>query len=275
MTIQTHASILKRQGDISTNEYETSVIDFNGVPLSISFIRTLTGSVPTAIRVRNMIGGAVIAEKPWTGGLGCAIVIAGEIHIFGSTNWSATGNSLIHSVLAPDFTPSAPVTILTIPGSHLMNTDVCFDGTNYVFAVEVINSTPHPGLSYYKTADFSTFTLVKSGFNAGGYCACPSIDFIDGKYFVTFLANAGGTYVTVSTRSADLLTWNPYGGADAFLAPDASIGEGCNASDISMAECGGIVYGTYLTGDQSTWMHRRTFVYLGTLSQLKTEFFPI
>ena len=92
-------SIVTRVGDIAGLDSETALVVFNGEVLCISFVRGPTAFEATHIEVRLWATGQLLASHPWNGGMGTAIVHNGEIHIFGNTNWKATGNLIVQAVL--------------------------------------------------------------------------------------------------------------------------------------------------------------------------------
>lgn len=274
----------KRAGNWQLDTYETAVVAWRGRPVTITFNRGKTGNVfdthASSFTVRDFRTGEVLATHAWCGGLGSAIVGKqdGLIHIFGSTDWGSNNNAVLHSVLDEcSFAPSTPnIVMQTNSAYRVFNTDVCWDGAQYVMTYETQSGI------YFATSpmlDLPFSPVMNASIHQGQYCACPSIDSVDDWYFLTYLSHTGdGRYVTQVSRSQDLLTWQDFTGSAAYpayiclLAPDGP-GEGINASDVSFAECDGTVYGVYLDGDQQTWAHLRTFVYFGTIRQLMGEFF--
>lgn len=266
----------KRAGNWLLDTYETAVITFNGTPLAITFNRGWTVTHAISFTVRHLLTGEVIANKTWNGGLGCAILINGAIHLFGSTDWGANGNAIIHSVLDAEFNPSSPTVILQANSSYrIYNTDICATPCGFTMTYETTS-----GIYFLTSTNGASFSpVMDASIHQGQYCACPTIDRIGSWYYLTYLSNIDGKYVTQVSRSADLIAWQDFTGNTVYpsyiclLAPDGP-GEGTNASDVSMTEHNGMVYGVYLNGDQTTWGHLRTFIYLGTKQQLFQEFFP-
>lgn len=273
-------TIHKRAGNWLLNTYETSVVTLDGItPLAITFDRTWTGNYATGFTVRNLLTSEVIAQRSWCGGLGCAIVVDGLIHIFGSTQW-VHGNRIIHSVLDAEFNPSQPTTIHQADGNYLVfNTEICATPSGFTMVIETSDAAGG-GIYFLTSGDLVSWRAVPNAtINQGQYCACPSIHYLDGWYYLTYLSRIGSDYVTQVSRSQDLLTWQNFTGNAKYpdyiclLSPTPSAGEGNNVSDVSMVECGGKVYGVCLIGDQVNYGHLRTFLFLGTLRQLFKEFF--
>lgn len=271
--MQTIAPIIKNS---TYPNLETELIVFNNQLLEIGFIRAWGATCATKIRITDYFTGALLAENPWTGGMGCAIVKDGVIHIFGNTNWAANGNKIIHSTLDIDFTPSSPIDAM-LPNSPMKfyNTSITQDANGYRAVVETTT-----GVYFAKSTDLNTWTYYGGQLAAGQYCGCPTIDFINGTHYLTYLKSAGGKYVTQVAKSTDdCFTFTYFNGNAKYpsgsylLVPEAER-DGINASDASFVEFNGTVYGCYLNGDQSTWADYKKFSYNGTLQQLFAEFFP-
>lgn len=239
------------------------MVVFNGDALAITFARGVTASEATAIHVRRWSTGEVLAEHPWTGGMGCAIVKDGAIHIFGNTNFQNPGNKIIHSVLAPDFTPSSPVdALLDDPAKpfKFYNTDVTADASGFRMVVETT-----AGVFFATSPDLMTWTWASGQLKPGEYCGCPTIDYIGGEHCLTFLEpGPGGTWQTATAKSTDGCLSFSYG--KVLLAPDTS--DVINCSDVDMVEVGDKVCGVYLDGDQSTHGDLCRWSFNGTLAQM-------
>lgn len=256
-------SIVTRVGDIAGLDSETALVVFNGEVLCISFVRGPTAFEATHIEVRLWATGQLLASHPWNGGMGTAIVHNGEIHIFGNTNWKTTGNKIIHAVLAQDFSPTPMPDALQGGGLKLYNTDICAVPGGFRMVVEAQSY-----VFFVRSTDLITWTVYGRQFAAGQYVGSPSLDYIGGVAYVTWLANVGTLsapfYVTQVARSTDDCNTFQYGGT--LIAPDAT--EENNASDVDFVEYAGQVVGLYLNGDQLGKAATRTFRYAGSLSQM-------
>lgn len=259
--------LYKREGAFSS-DIETAMILFNGDVLCIHFVRTWTGTAATSIRVRKWSTGEILAENTWTGGMGCAIVSGGVIHIFGNTNWANNGNKIIHSTLDANFIPSAPIDALLMNAPSnpykFYNTDITADANGFRMVVETT-----VGVYFAHSTNLNNWTFYGGQLGAGVYCACPTIDFINGVHYLTWLGlDTSGSYSTRTARSTDDCFTFTYG--QPLLTPNPA--EGTNNSDVDMVEVNGKVCGVYLDGDQSTWWELKTFYYDGTLAQMFSDY---
>lgn len=259
---------LTKGGTYALNEYETALVVLNDEPLAITFTRPWEAeSTYTGIRVRRFLTGEILADKPWPGALGCAIVVDGVIHIFGASNpggSSGVGNKVIRSTLAADFTPSPPTDALLMnaPSSpyKFYNTSVTEDPNGFRMAVET-----SVGVYFARSTDLNTWSFQGGQMLPGQYIGCPSIHYINGAHHLTYLAAAGGgVYETRTAKSTDDCLTFTYG--KTLLAPDSTDGKNC--SDVDMIEHGGRVLGVYLDGDQITYANLRTWVYEGTMAEM-------
>lgn len=263
-------TLLHKDGVWDATGCETAMVTFNGEPLAITFVRDWSSGSFEAygIRVTRYLTGEILAEHPWTGGMGCAIVRKGVIHIFGNTNWQSPGNKIIHSTLAADFSPSAPADALLMNAPDkpfkFYNTSVTADANGYRMVAETT-----AGVYFARSTDLSAWTFDGGELMAGQYCGCPSINYISGVHWLTFLAHLGdGVYETRVAHSTDDCFTFTYG--QALLTPDSFDGKNC--SDVDMVEVGGRVYGVFMDGDQVTWGRLRRWHYDGTLAQLFTAY---
>lgn len=263
----TQGRILKRVADVAGVDSETGMVVFNGKPLCITFKRPITGFAADTLEVRQWDTGQLLASHPWTGGMGCAIVHNNEIHIFGNTNWQQPGNKIIHAVLGQNFAPIAQpdALLMNAPLSpfKFYNTDICKDANGYRMVVET-----NAGIYFARSVDMSNWTFYGGQFAPGQYAGCPSLDYIGGVHYLTWLTNVGTAqapyYVTKVARSLDDCFTFQYGGT--LISPSKD--ELNNTSDVDFVEHDGKVKGIYLNGDQLTFAGTRTFLYPGTLAEM-------
>ena len=148
----------KRAGNWLLNTYETSLVTFSGLPLAITFDRGWTDSYAIGFTVRNLLTGNVIAQKAWCGGLGCAIVVNGVIHIFGSTAWGINGNRIIHSTLDANYNPSQPNDVLVADSTYrILNTDVCATPNGFALTYETTS-----GIYFMTSPDMVSWASVQN-----------------------------------------------------------------------------------------------------------------
>lgn len=258
---------IKKSNKIYSTDIESSLIIFNGEILSIHFSREWAGYHGNAIRIRKFSTGEIIAEHPWPGAMGCSIIKDGLIHIFGNTNWQKTGNRIIHSTLAADFSPSKPTDAIKPTTNQpqpykFYNTSVTADKNGYCMAVET-----DQGIYFTRSNDLTSWETYGSRFLPGKYSGCPQITYIDNTHYITYLSSENKRFVTKAAKSNDNCQSFQYG--KTLLSPSAE--EGTNNSDVKMIEWNNKVHGLYIDGDQSTWWHLKTFTYDGTMKQLFSE----
>jgi hypothetical protein len=260
--------LLHKDGVWLQGGLETAVVVFNGELLAITFLREILGSAGFLLRVSHYLGGHVLAEHPWPGGMGCAVVKGGVIHIFGNTDWAKPGNKIIHSTLGADFTPSAPTDALLMNASDkpfkFYNTSITADQNGFRMVVETTSGT-----FFARSTDLDTWSFHGGELNAGKYIGCPSIHYISGTHWLTYLHHMGdGRYETRVAHSKDDCFTFTYG--KALLSPEPF--DGLNCSDVDMVEFNGKVYGVFLDGDQSTWGRLRRWGYEGSLAQMFSDY---
>lgn len=270
--MQTIAAVKKDKPEINL---EAELLVFNDRLLEIQFIRGWTTSYASRLRVVDHLTGEVLGDNPWSGGLGCAIVKDGVIHVFGTTNWLANNNKIIRSTLDANYAPSASVDALLVNSTFkFYNTSVCADANGYRMVGET-----SVGVFFAKSTDLVAWSFFGGQLAAGQYCACPTIDFIGGIHYLTYLKSIGGKYVTQVAKSTDnCFTFSYFSGnstnpSGSYLLVSETERDGNNASDVSFCEFNGKVYGVYLNGDQSSWANPRRFSYEGSLADLFAEFF--
>lgn len=275
--MQTISAITKSVSVIS-NQIETELIVFNGVLLEIAFVRAWSATFGSSIQVKNHITGEVLATHPWTGAMGCAIVSPdNKLHIYGNTNWASNGNKIIHSILDQiTYAPSMPTDALLVNSPFkFYNTSICSDSNGYRMVVETT-----AGTFFARSTDLNSWSYYGGQLTAGQYVGCPTIDFINGAHYITYLKEVSGKHITQVAKSTDNCFSFTYFSGNAInpsgtclLAP--TLEEATNNSDASFVEFDGKVYGCYLDGDQVTYANFKKFTYNGTLPQLFNEFFEV
>lgn len=257
-------------------DYETALVVYQGRLLAISFVRGWTDPFANSIRVRDFFTTEVLATKPWNGGLGAAIVVDGQIRIFGSTNWGTPGNKIITAVLGTDFTPGPATTVLQCPSNvTVFNCDVANGPLGYVMAYEATDTVRGGNGCYFmKSPDLVTWQKFGNQFRPGHYTACPAMSYTNGYYYIDYLGHTGSStppnqHHTWMARTVDFQTYQY--STKTLLAPNGD--EGSSASDTSIAEFNGWTYAAYLASDQVTTGHSRTAIYPRDLASLRAVAF--
>jgi hypothetical protein len=144
--------------------------------------------------------------------LGCAYAEGDSMWAFGVDHWDGTkvvtfrSNDLEHWESHP---------ALERPGWGLFNTSVCRAGDRYVMAIEVGRPPEVVGvpftIRFAESKDLLTWKLLPEDcvFTKKRYSACPSIRYLDGRFYMTYLeALPGPRYETHVVRSKDLICWD-------------------------------------------------------------------
>ncbi len=143
--------------------------------------------------------------------LGCAYAEGGSMWAFGVDQWDGTKVVAFRST---DLKGWEEHPALELPGWGLFNTSVCKAGDRYIMAIEVGKPPEVVGVPF--TARFAESRDLKSWkllpedrvFTRERYSACPSIRFLDGLFYMTYLeTKPGPRYETHLVRSKDLIHW--------------------------------------------------------------------
>jgi hypothetical protein len=261
------SSIIKT---ITPEPLECELVVFNGVTIRLEFIRDWNGKFAHTLRVSNFDTNELLAENPWPGGMGCAIVDGGVIHVFGNTNWTNVDNKIIRSTLDANFAPSMPVDALltNYPGGYkFYNTGITADPNGYRMVVETSLGT------WFARATSVAGPWTFHGGQVGGsyYSGSPTLHYLPAAgsepahHLVTYLKETGGVFYMAglkSTNNCFTFSATPYD----LLVP--GVREGNNASDATFVERNGEVVGCWLDGNQTTLANYREFKFAGTLAQL-------
>lgn len=198
--------------------------------------------------------------------LGCVVVVNNEIIAFGTTLDYGRVDMFrkINGIWV-----ASPI-IYSDNGERLFNTSVTATDSGYLIAYET--DLDHGGNFTFKFAtssDLNTWNKLPYIFDRYNYTACPTIRYIDGEYFVTYLSNENGKFITRIAKSIDLSSWeiSPI----PVLTPDSD--EGNNTSDLDFVEYKGQTIMYYIIGDQLTWGYLRRATYPGSLKQFLNSFF--
>jgi hypothetical protein len=163
------------------------------------------------------------------------------------------------------------------------NTSVTAVPTGFVMAhdfapVRQANYWEHYDTHFAFSTDLVNWTSIGQAFDSSEYNSAPTIRYIDGLYylFVVRLIQNGPVYpyyVTYVHRSTDLMTWEKQRSKYAVISPDGDPQDGSATTDLDLVEYNGVMYITYLSGDQQTWGLMRYATFQGTVSQFVALFF--
>jgi len=237
---------------------EADVVNFNGRLIVLYAPRTPhdRGKLISA----DYFTGERIAEASNQGlTLGCAMMIGGTLHYWGSTNVGASGNKVQHMSTTDlvNWTPAVDAWVAGHPQQKIFNTSVCTDGVKFYMAYET--SEPYYGYVDFNirflqadTAD-GPWTPLGGVFGANWYVACPQIRHVGGNFYMHYLINDGGVFKTCIARISDLANsgvHTNWAHASKFALQPTLSEERNNTSDIDFCEFEGNTYFVYAAGDQ-------------------------
>ena len=143
--------------------------------------------------------------------LGCAYAEGGSMWAFGVDHWDGTK---VVAFKSDDLERWEAHPALELPGWGLFNTSVCKAGDRYVMAIEVGKPPEVVGVPFTtrfaESKDLKDWKLLPEDrvFTKERYSACPSIRYLDGMYYMTYLETLPGPrYETYIVRSKDLIRW--------------------------------------------------------------------
>lgn len=155
----------------------------------------------------------------------------------------------------------------TIVTGTYFNTSVTKADDTYFIAYEGSGANGY-NFNFAKSSDLITWTAIGQQFSQG-YAACPFLKYIDGWFYVIYLAGFGKKTISCIARSRDLFSWRD---SDRnFLEPLPS--EKSNNSDVDVMEVDGMCYISYFTGDKATWGKIGIGTFDGTMKDLFESFF--
>jgi alpha-L-fucosidase len=227
--------------------------------------------------------------------LGCAYAEDGSMWAFGVDQWDGTKIAAFRS---PDLKHWEQYPALELPGWGLFNTSVCKSGDRYVMAIEVGRPPEVVGVPFTarfaESRDLKSWNLLPEDrvFTKERYSACPSIRFLDGMFYMTYLeTKPGPRYETHLVRSRDLIRWessplnpilvaseqdkriaNPKLTAEQRRKVAGAVDR--NNSDMDFCEYRGRTIIYYSWGNQQGTEFLAEAVYDGSLASFLRGFFP-
>jgi hypothetical protein len=223
------------------------------------------------------------ADIVWDKGLGCVAVDGSDVYIFGTSNWSVNGNSIVQRRfdMSTLTWATAETVVFTSPGFKLFNTSVCpKQGGGWIMAYERNETNVTTRFLTSPSLSSPSWSSIGGALNAAIYTAAPTVKNLGGgNYAVFWIEKSGNNYYTNISKTTDFTTFTHFAGNSKWsnnyrvLAADIE-GEGTNNSDFDCCEFDGRVYINYLTGDQMSWGDLKSAWYDGSLLELFEEFFP-
>jgi hypothetical protein len=227
--------------------------------------------------------------------LGCAHAEGDTMWAFGVDQWDGTK---IVAFRSTDLKQWEEHPALELAGWGLFNTSVCKAGDRYIMTIEVGKPPEVVGVPFTarfaESRDLRRWTLLPEDrvFTKERYSACPTIRFLDGRFYMTYLeARPGPSYETHIVRSRDLIRWessplNPVLVASerdkAIVDPRLTDEQrkkvagavDRNNSDMDFCEFQGKMIITYSWGNQQGTEFLAEAAYDGSLASFLRGFFP-
>ncbi len=256
-------SFITRQGMLVDGIMESTPFIWHGQLLSMVSAREFG-----ELRIYN--GSTLLHSTVSPLALASAIVVNNTLYAFGVSNQKHISMQSTTDLI----NWTSPQLVLTAPTGHTyFNNSITATPAGYVMALETCEpNTTCFNARFFESNDLVNWTPIGSIMEPYAYAACPTIRFINGQYYIFYLAQFGEYFATVVSRSTDLMTFTK--GNLVVVSTRYHEGtEGINASDMDLVEYNGKVYINYADGDQLTWTNIRRATYDGTLDQFVNEFF--
>ena len=289
--------VIRKLGTIDLDMVETTPIVFNGRLYRFESVRPDYAHNPGESSYYRFIDVETGDSTPAFGehhALGSAYAEDGTMYVFGVRGW---GTPTINVFWSRDLKAWESKPVLELPGWTIFNTTVCKAGDRYMMAFEVGEPKDVVGNGFTnrfaESADLRDWTLLSDEhvFTKAHYSACPSLRYIDGMFYMTYLhPQPGYNFETHLVRSPDLIAWEPSPRnpilkaspedkqiANAELTDEqrAAVASALNRnnSDVDFCEFNGEVVIYYSWGDQVGNEFLAEARYPGTLEQFLTNMF--
>jgi alpha-L-fucosidase len=290
--------VIRKLGTIDTDIVETTPVVFRGRLYRLEYVRSTYPANKTGnsyFRFIDVQSGRSTPAFAAGYDLGCAVVDQNSIWVFGVKEWDG---DIIASFHSSDLEHWERMDALKLPGWGLFNTSVCQAEKRFIMAIEVGRPPSVVGVRFTnrfaESTDLVHWKLLPEDrvFTKERYSACPSIRYLDGQFYMTYLeAKPGPSYETHIVRSKDLILWqasplNPVLRAspdDKTIAnpnlTDAqrkkiAAADDLNNSDADFCEFGGRTIILYSWGNQQGTEFLAEGVYEGRLASFLKAYFP-
>lgn len=175
--------------------------------------------------------------------------------------------------------------VISGQGNKYYNSSITKTDNGFVMAYEVCrNGITCFNAQFLHTVDFVNWQPIGTRIFDGYYTACPTIRYIEGTYYVLFLAHYDASskhpeyWATLTAKSKDLINWQV--AKHQFITPIDGSEEAPNASDVDFIEYNGLVEIIYLNtpqvpipGKTFNNIGSRRAIYRGTLKKLLEDQF--
>jgi hypothetical protein len=289
---------IRKLGTIDLDLVEATPVVFNNRLYRFEYIRpgyTANQTGDSYFRFVDVSSGETSRPFAHTFDLGSAFTEAGVMWVFAVDHWDGERVCAFRSV---DLEQWEQIPALHLPGWGLFNTSVTRAGERYVMAIEVGKPADVAGVPFTtlfaESANLREWSLLPEShvFTKERYSACPSIRFVDGWFYMTYLeACPGPTYETHIVRSRDLKRWessplNPVLRAEPDLdrkianprltakeREKISKATDINNSDFDFCEFQGNTYITYSWGNQQGTEFLAEAIFEGPIDRFLKAYF--
>ena len=273
LTVTSSDQSLVKGAMLPGTDTESTPIEFGGGLLYVVSHRD--GAAPDhAISIRFYDAQSLLLayELPTPLGYISAFKVGKTLYITGTDHFSSHGNSIwimstqnliewsepVKVIRADSHTVLANSSVTQTPAGFVMAYEICRDG-------EICFNT-----RFLTSADLVTWTDTGNQLELGFYTACPTIRYVDGYYYVFYLSNQPQGFMTLVSRSKNLVTWEQ--SPRAVVAPDGPDSGSGNASDFDLVELNGVTHALYSVSPQSPGIVGKTYgirqaIFNGTISQ--------
>lgn len=291
---------IEKLGTIECDLMETTPVIFRGRLYRLEYRRAKSPRNPADESLQHFVDvetGETTAPFAHGFHFSSAFVAGDTVYVYGVKEGNGPN---IYVFWTQDFRRWSFQPALEMPGWGLFNSSVCRGPEGYIMAFEVGNPpemTGTPFTAYFAESDDLLdwrFLGTERVFTREHYNACPTLRYVNGYYYLLYLANvsSGGEteYATHIARSTDLIHWeksprNPvlrrsqedHRIYNAALSPTEqkriANAVNINNSDIDLCEYKGEVLIYYSWGNQNYVEHLAQARFDGSLEELLESFF--
>jgi len=292
------APVIHKLGTLDLDLVESTPIVFCSRLYRFEYVRPnyrLNKAGKPCFRFTDVETGEATPTFAQTYNLGCAFAEGDTMWVFGVDNWDGETIASFHS---RDLKHWKQQEALHLKGWGLFNSSVCKARDRYIMAFEVgrppeVTGVPFT-IGFAESSDLQSWKVMSGDhvFTKDRYSACPSIRYLDGQFYMTYLeARPGPSYETYIVRSPDLVLWemsslNPVlraspedkkiANSKLTAAEQAEIAAAndINNSDVDFCEFRGKTVITYSWGNQQGTEFLAAAEYDGPRNLFMKSFFP-
>jgi len=289
---------IEKLGTVDCDMVETTPIVFRDRPYLFEYVRTSYWNNPhgkSYFRFVCLEDWSPTAPFGWGRHLGSAYSEEDVVYVYSVDKW---GGSVVEVLWSRDLDNWRRAVVLNTAGWGCYNTSVCRADDGYVMALEVGEPPQLVGrrftIFFARSDDLLHWKLLPTHicYSKDRYTACPSIRFIDGWFYMTYLEEKEGPlYETFVARSRDLADWEPSQlnpmlhpspedkkianpSVPARLRDRIRVAQNINNSDVDLCEHSGKTILAYSWGNQRGNEFLALAAFRGTMKELFESFYP-